>query len=157
MVPSGTRKCLREHQGGDGDPGLCEEAVLVRGQASPWGRGSPKRTRAVGPQSALLSFTWALLGQSRGSGTPPSAPGQRDRQAQASLLESHGAEDKLCADSEGKTPPLPRGRAPPAVTGRLLQLRHGNPCPRLVADKASKQREPSAWPTHIRSSAVGCP
>lgn len=44
---------------------------------------------------------------------------------------------------------FPEDGAPPAVTGRSLQLRHGNPCPRLAAGKASEQRGPSAWPTHI--------
>lgn len=60
-MSSGTCKRLRERQVGDGDPGLCEEAVLVGAQASPWGRGSPKRTRAVGPQSPS-GLSWASLG-----------------------------------------------------------------------------------------------
>ena len=33
------------------------------------------------------------------------------------------------------------------MTGRFLQLRHGNPCPRLVAGEAPGQREPSARPS----------
>ena len=65
MLPAGTRKRPREIQVGDGDPGLCKEAVLVQVQASPWGRGSLKRTSAVGPQSPL-SFAWALLGRGQG-------------------------------------------------------------------------------------------